>query len=125
VLVAAKREWRDAPNRTVPVAFAGAIMRVKLILLLLIALAHVAAAQQLPSVSPDTHASDGFSGRIEDYGKHDRTCLIWVDGRRTCRRTSNDQANCSNIGVAAVGAKPIECVVRATDDAKQGDATKR
>ena len=37
---------------------------------------------------------------IQSYGDHDKTCQVWTDSCRRCRRGENDAPICGNIGIA-------------------------
>lgn len=46
------------------------------------------------------HAGDAESASLWRFGEHDKLCIEWTDGCRTCRRTGAGAADCSNIEIA-------------------------
>ncbi len=67
-----------------------------------------------PAPTPSAPAA---TPSIQAFGDQDKTCVMWSDGCRTCRRADNDEVTCSNIGIAC---QPVEiiCTFRRTEPAK-------
>ena len=57
----------------------------------------IGASAQQPPKPPDVASEDAS---IHGYGDHDKTCLEWTDGCRSCRRDDNGDPLCPNIGPA-------------------------
>ena len=76
--------------------------------IIILALALPAAAADLPLKPAPATAAQPAAG-AGPFAPPNLTCQEWTDGCRTCQRTPNGEAACSNVGIACVS-KEMKCI---------------